>query len=731
MQRSVTSHLRLAAYAAPLALALLAGSANAQALGTQFTYQGQLNVGGVPAAGGTADLRFRVYDAASGGLQQGATLVANNITIQADGRFVTELDFGASVSGANARWIEIDVRRPAGSANAFVTLTPRQRLNPTPNASFASSAASATTAANANALSGQNGAFYQNASNLNAGTVAEARLPATVMRTNTNQTITSVNNFNNAGNSFTGNGSGLTSLSATNISAGTLPDARLSSNVALRNGGNTFNGAQTFNGGFVGIGRSNIIGAEQFGLGANISGYNGMYVRNENANGWPFYGYSTPSVEGWTFLAPLGAIADDIDAWYLYNSGFQLTVTNRGRMGLNTGFENNPRATLDIVGDAGTNANLLLRPGNRPEVGINIAALAAPTGPAALFFAQYNTNTGVYTDRGALGTNGFWGFGTTNPLFNVHVASSTDTQLGIQSNSSGGRAWSIQSTDGQSAATNLRGSLQIIDRTAGVARVYVNTDGRMFLNNGVAGTSSAKLEVVTDVGAGSVDGVSGRTFSSIGWGVEGRASFNGATGIRGNLDSGLTGAGIEGSASPSANSWAGRFFGNVTVQGAFSATSKSFRIDHPLDPANKELWHASIESDQRINVYSGNATTDATGYATISLSAWMEAANTNFRYQLTVIDEGEQQTDFVMARVVSKVANNQFTIKTSAPNVEVSWQLTGERKDAWAARNPLVVEQDKSADNKGRYLNPEAFDQPRNMRVDWNPREELEQPAAN
>lgn len=728
MPRSLTSHLRLAAFAAPLALALLAGSAHAQALGTQFTYQGQLNVGGVPAAGGNADLRFRVYDAAVGGVQQGATLIANNITIQSDGRFVTELDFGASAFGANARWIEIDVRRPAGSANAFVTLSPRQRLSPTPNASFASSAASATTAANANALSGQNGAFYQNASNLNAGTVAEARLPASVMRTNTNQTITSVNTFNNAGNSFTGNGAGLTGLSAANISAGTLPDARLSSNVALRNGGNTFNGAQTFNGGFVGIGRSNTVGAEQFGLGANVPGYNGMYVRNDDANGWPFYGYSTPNVQGWTFLAPLGAIADNIDAWYLYNTGIQLTVTNRGRMGLNTGFDSNPRATLDIVGDAGSNANLLLRPGNRPDVGINIAALAAPTGPAALFFAQYDTNTGIYTDRGAISTNGFWGFGTTNPLFNVHVAGSTDTQLGIQSNSLSGRAWSLQSTDGQSATAHLRGSLQIIDRTAGIARVYVNADGRMFLNNGVAATSSAKLEVVTDVAAGSVDGVAGRTFSSIGWGVEGRASFNGATGVRGNLDSGLTGAGIEGSASTTiANSWAGRFFGNVTVQGAFSATSKSFRIDHPQDPENKELWHASIESDQYINVYSGNVTTDATGYATITLPAWMEATNHNFRYQLTVVDEGEQQTDFVMARVVSKVADNRFSIKTSAPNVEVSWQLTGERKDAWALKNPLQVEREKLEQNRGKFINPEAFGFGDDKRLDYTSRS---QPAA-
>lgn len=41
--------------------------------GTAFTYQGQLNVGGIPA-NGNYDLRFAIYDLSSGGSQQGGTL---------------------------------------------------------------------------------------------------------------------------------------------------------------------------------------------------------------------------------------------------------------------------------------------------------------------------------------------------------------------------------------------------------------------------------------------------------------------------------------------------------------------------------------------------------------------------------------------------------------------------------------------------------------------------------
>ena len=70
-----------------------------------------------------------------------------------------------------------------------------------------------------------------------------------------------------AGNLFatgtiTGNGAGLTNLSvgsyvlsATNITSGTLADARLPPNVALRNTGNAFSsGNQTINGGNLGVG---------------------------------------------------------------------------------------------------------------------------------------------------------------------------------------------------------------------------------------------------------------------------------------------------------------------------------------------------------------------------------------------------------------------------------------------------------------------------------------------
>ncbi|WP_041855586.1 hypothetical protein [Candidatus Korobacter versatilis] len=145
------------------------------------------------------------------------------------------------------------------------------------------------------------------------------------------------------------------------------------------------------------------------------------------------------------------------------------------------------------------------------------------------------------------------------------------------------------------------------------------------------------------------------------------------------------------------------FLGNISVSGSITAGTKDFKIDHPLDPANKFLYHASVESSEMMNIYSGNITTNGAGVAVVRLPEWFEALNADFRYQLTVVGE------FAQAIVGSKIAMHQFTIKTNKPNVEVSWQVTAVRHDAYAAHNPLDVEVAKDAAERGLYLHPEYF----------------------
>jgi hypothetical protein len=155
--------------------------------------------------------------------------------------------------------------------------------------------------------------------------------------------------------------------------------------------------------------------------------------------------------------------------------------------------------------------------------------------------------------------------------------------------------------------------------------------------------------------------------------------------------------------------WAGDFRGpvvvqgNLFVQGTLIKSSGSFRIDHPLDPANKFLSHSFVESPDMKNIYDGNVTTDATGSATVTLPDYFAALNRDCRYQLTVLGQ------FAQAIVSRKIAGNSFEIRTDKPGVEVSWQVTGIRQDAYAQAHPIVVEEAKPAEEQGLYLFPAGF----------------------
>lgn len=151
------------------------------------------------------------------------------------------------------------------------------------------------------------------------------------------------------------------------------------------------------------------------------------------------------------------------------------------------------------------------------------------------------------------------------------------------------------------------------------------------------------------------------------------------------------------------NGYAAEFFGDVEVIGNLAKSAGTFKIDHPLAPADKYLYHSFVESPDMMNIYNGNATTDAAGMATVELPAYFEALNMEFRYQLTCIGQ------FAQAIVKEKVAGNRFVIQTDKPGVEVSWQVTGIRQDAYAKANRVVPEVEKKADDKGKYLHPELF----------------------
>lgn len=160
------------------------------AQGTAFTYQGRLNDGGTPAHG-TYDLRFTIYDAASGGSLVGGPVGAAPIGLT-NGLFTASLDFGPQVFNGGARWLNVEVR--TNGVGNFSALSPRQPLTSAPYALYSANAGVAATAATVSSVA---------AGNI-AGTLGLAQLPATVV-TNGQAGVT-------LGGTFSGSGGGLSNL---------------------------------------------------------------------------------------------------------------------------------------------------------------------------------------------------------------------------------------------------------------------------------------------------------------------------------------------------------------------------------------------------------------------------------------------------------------------------------------------------------------------------------------
>lgn len=173
------------------------------AQGTAFTYQGRLTSNGTNYTG-NAEFQPTLWDALSGGAQVAAHSPSSLIVGVTNGLFVLPLDFGESFSGAN-RWLQLEVRTTIGS---FTPLTPRQPITPTPYAITAGQL---------------------------SGLLPAAQLSGALPSANLGGTYSGAVTFNNPASSFSGSAAGLTALNASQLASGTVPDARLAASVARTN----------------------------------------------------------------------------------------------------------------------------------------------------------------------------------------------------------------------------------------------------------------------------------------------------------------------------------------------------------------------------------------------------------------------------------------------------------------------------------------------------------------
>lgn len=449
----------------------------------------------------------------------------------------------------------------------------------------------------------------------------------------------------------------------------------------------------------------------------------------------------------------LGSYVDPTGGWFgtttndslnFYTSSiFRMAITGSGSVGIGT---SSPSQLLHINNFSGNAAALVQTPTNSFA---QYHLKSGATNPWIIGTQDNFVGNGLLfrngvTDLMAIQPGGNVGIGTTSPQSKLTVQSSahgiTQTDgtvtVGTYIDSNGGWLGTksnhplhfFTGNSLQQMTLSTSGALGI-GTTPTVARLHVN--GNIFNGvyassnfHGVWGESSGEnagglrgsgsgsggfgVHAVA-TGDGNSVGVYGESTSSVGYGVFAKAP---ARGVWGKTTS--TGSGIYGDNGGSDSvGYAGFFNGRVHVSGFLSKGAGAFKIDHPLDPEHKYLLHSFVESPDMMNIYNGNVTTDAEGNATVTMPDWFEALNQDFRYQLTVIGQ------FAQAIIAGKIRHNRFTIKTDRPHVEVSWQVTGIRHDAYARANRIPVEQEKPKDEAGHYLHPQAFGQPEEKGVEW------------
>ena len=124
--------------------------------------------------------------------------------------------------------------------------------------------------------------------------------------------------------------------------------------------------------------------------------------------------------------------------------------------------------------------------------------------------------------------------------------------------------------------------------------------------------------------------------------------------------------------------------------------------------------NACIEVEDVNFHYNGNAVLDGNGEAWVELPDWFETLNRDFRYQLTAVGGPGPNL-----HIAQKVSSNRFKIAGGAVGLEVSWQVTGIRQDAWANAHRVQVEEEKSAKERGYYLHPELYGASEERSIEW------------
>jgi hypothetical protein len=389
-----------------------------------------------------------------------------------------------------------------------------------------------------------------------------------------------------------------------------------------------------------------------------------------------------------------------------------------------------------------------------------IVTLFILSAPAQVSTGTGTTNfiprwTGAHSQGNSLlfqSTAGNIGIGTTGPSSKLDVRGSTSISgtLGLRptGTATSTTAFSSQPLDmtasafnsGSATAVNQRFRWRVIpfnnNKTSASAflDLQFGTGAATPVSTGFGIDKDGTLGIFTNNSVNSVGlFVESLKTTTLNWGIVGFADGPSGIGVAGEADNGTDAIGVLGvsangigvyGSTDSPTGFAGFFNGNVQIAGTLSKAAGSFKIDHPLDPANKYLSHSFVESPDMMNIYNGVAKLDSNGEIWVTMPDWFDTLNRDFRYQLTPI--GAPGPNLYIAE---EIAGNRFKIAGGKPSSKVSWQVTGVRADPYANAHRVQVEEDKPANERGHYLSPDLYGAGEEQAIKSGPRAPLQRQA--
>ena len=672
---------------AAVGLLLCAGPALAQ-MDTNFTYQGRLMESGTPVTD-LVSMRFSLWDAAAGGSQLGSTYTAMNVDV-VEGLFTVLIDsanFGTHGFNGEPRWLQVLVYDASGGS--WITLSPRHPITPAPYALYAADGAGG----GGTCLWSENGTkIYYNTDNVGIGT-ADPNAPLHITTAGDPVAMLARNT------ATTGSGSGAWSETASSTGSGvfgqnTNPGTGDSAGVKGVAWGTYAKGVFGYNGSTA----SSAIGAlgrTSRGYGvrgettSTTSGGTGVYGETSSTSGYGVYGSAPDTGKG-----VAGYSGSDNYGYLGWNGG---GVYGRSTDGYGIrGYSVNDWGIFGSVPFGSTQAGVVgaITLSNGAVQWVPQSGVCGSSEDGYGVSGRVDGGYAVYGTHDDTGNFGYLAT-PTEGAYGEHDATGNFGRLG----SAEAGVYGESDDSGDNGVRGIH-TLANNDR-AGVYGEHAVTDYYGIGVKGVGGYRGVQGNV-TPTGGNSYCGVRGE--------VSGGSGVN--YGVFGTAGDGNYNYGVFGSASGGGTNYAGYFNGNVGVSGTLSKGGGTFKIDHPLDPEHKYLFHSFVESPDMMNIYNGNIMLGDNGEAVVTMPEWFEALNMEFRYQLTCIG------GFAQVYIAEEIAGNQFKIAGGKPGLKVSWQVTGIRQDPFANANRVQVEVDKPEDEVGTYLHPEAWGVSPDLQID-------------